>query len=67
MLCFNSTGLICKALSLGIVQFKGKLCLFVSKKFNSDSSDPMGFRSVTGGIKARSCNLRLRPESCIFI
>ena len=47
MLCFVSTGLICKALSLGIVQFLEKLCLFVSKNFNCGGSDPMGVRSVT--------------------
>jgi len=41
------TGLLCKALSLRMVQFQGKLCPFVPKKFNSGGSDPMRVGSVT--------------------
>jgi len=53
MLCFNSIGLICKALSLGIVQFYEKFYPFVSNILNSDGSDPMRVRSITGGIRAK--------------
>jgi len=32
---------------------------------SNNGSNPMGVRSVTGGIRARFCDLRLQPESCI--
>ena len=39
-------GLICKDISLAIVQFQGKLCPFVPKIFNSDGPYPMSVGSV---------------------
>jgi len=65
MLCFNPTGLICKALSLGIVQFQGKLCPFVPKNFNSDGSDLWVSGALQVVSEQRFCDLRLRHESCI--
>jgi len=53
------TGLLYNALSLGMVQFQGKFCSFVPKIFDSDASDPIRVGSVTGGIRARFCDLRL--------
>jgi len=40
-------GLICKDISLAIVQFQGKLCPFVSKIFNSNGPDPARVGDVT--------------------
>jgi len=54
-----------KACSVGLVHFTGKTLSVCFETFlNSDNSDPMGVRTITGGIIARFCGLRLRPESC---
>ena len=34
------TGLLCKAISLGMAQLWGKLCPFIPKIFNSDGPNP---------------------------
>jgi len=47
---FVFTGLIDKALCLGLVQFYGKLCPFVSKNFNSDGPDRMRVGGVTESV-----------------
>ena len=54
MLCFVSAGLICKACSLGLVNFTGET-LFVSfQKFcSSDGPDPARVGGVTEGIRAK--------------
>jgi len=58
---------IYKALSLGLVSFRGDSVHFTPKICSTNASNPMWVRVVTGGIKARFCDLKLRPESCIFV
>ena len=48
MLCFVSTGLICKACSLGLVHFTGKtLSVSIQKFCSSDGPDLMRVMVVT--------------------
>ena len=62
------TGLICKALSLGkMSNFRGDSVRFVPEFISINASNLRGFGGVTGGIRVRSCDHRLRPESCILM
>ena len=59
ILCFIS-------FKLGYCSILGSLYPFCSRMFNFNASSPMRVRDVTDGIRARSCDHRLPPESCIF-
>ena len=54
MLHFVSTGLICKACSLGLVHFTGETLSVSLQKFcSTDGPDLMRVGDVTGGIRAK--------------
>ena len=66
ILCFVSTGLICKACSLSLVHFTGEtLPVSVQKFYSTNGSDPPGLRASQVVSEERFCGLRSRPESCI--
>jgi len=54
MLCFVSTGLICKACSLGLVHFTGEILSISFQKFySSNGPDLLRVVVVTGGIRGK--------------
>jgi len=66
MLCFASTGLICKACSLGLVHFTWETLSVSFQKFCSvNGPDPLRVRALQMVSEQRFWDLRLRPESCI--
>jgi len=67
MLCFVSTGLTCKAGSLGLVHFTGKTLSVSFQKFCSTNGPDLMRSEVSQVVsEQRFCDLRLRPESCIL-
>ena len=58
----------CKVLSLGYVSVLGEtLSVLLQHLISINVSNPKGVGGITDGIRARSCDHRLRPEPCILM